>query len=97
MVFSLRKRRAPSPSAFASLGWNALAVMAARTARGLTGRLSAAEARRMVAEKQAAAVKASFAFVKHAARGDLKRGAAASFDVYDRAVGANRKRMKRKS
>jgi len=36
----------------------------------------------MVVEKQAAAVKACFAFTKHAPRGDLCAASAASFNIF---------------
>jgi hypothetical protein len=61
------------------------------------GTLSASEAGRMIAEKQAAAVKAGFAFMKHALRGDISAASAASFNVYKKAVASNRRRLRGRS
>ena len=50
------------------LGSGASDVIAMRMAQGMTGTLSAAEAHRMIAEKQAAVAQACFAFTKRAER-----------------------------
>jgi hypothetical protein len=72
-------------------------VIAARTTQGIKGTLSAAEAHRMVAEKQAAAIKAYFAFTKHALRGEMSSGQAASFNVFRKVVSSNRRRLRRRT
>jgi hypothetical protein len=68
-------------------------VVAARMARAMTGKLSAAEARLMVAEKQLAAVRAQFAYMDAVSKGDATSALGAYFDVYRRAVEANRRRL----
>ena len=65
--FKLRRRHYPE---FTNFGRDACEVIGARTAKGITGTLSAAEAHRMVAEKQAAAVRAYFAFVEAVMHGE---------------------------
>jgi hypothetical protein len=87
--------KSPGLNDFARLGSDASAVIASRIARGMTGTLTAAEAHRMVAEKQAAAVKASGAFAKHAFMGDLDSATAAYFGVFRKAVSANKRRLRR--
>jgi hypothetical protein len=81
---------------FMNLARDAGEVIATRTSQGVKGTLSAAEAYRMVAEKQAAAVKASFAFTKHALRGDMNSAHTASFNVFKNAVASNRRRLRRR-
>lgn len=81
---------------FATFARDAGEVIATRTTRGITGKLSAAEAHRMVAEKQAAAVKAGLAFTKHALRGHLGAASAAPFNVFKKAVASNRSRLRRR-
>ena len=68
-------------------------VIAARVTLAMTGKLSAAEARLMVAEKQLAAAQAQRAFVEAVAKGHIASAPSAYFDVYQRAVDANRKRL----
>jgi hypothetical protein len=87
--------KSPGLKDFARLGSDASVVIASRTARGMTGTLSAAEAHRMVAEKQTAAVKAYGAFAKHAFKGDLSSATAAYFGVFRKAVSANKRRLRR--
>jgi hypothetical protein len=82
---------------FTRLAHEAGEVIAARTTKAISGTLSAAEARRMVAEKQAAAMKAHFAFAKHAVRGEISSAAAASFIVFRKAVSSNRRRLRRRT
>src|SRR5258707_13721438 len=69
------------------------AVMLARISRGMNGTLSAAEARRMVVEKQSAAVHAQLACVRALLDGAPASASRAVFDIYHRAVQANRKRL----
>jgi hypothetical protein len=90
------RRRQPQFMDFAKLGKDAFEVIAARTARGMTGRLSPAETQRMIAEKPAAAAKASFNFMTHALRGDIGSASASSFGVFRKAVSANRRRLRRR-
>lgn len=89
-------RKPPHLGDIAQLARDAGEVIATRTMRGVTGKLSASEARRMVAEKQVAALKATFAFTKHALRGKMGSAAAASFDVFKTAVSSNRRRLRRR-
>jgi hypothetical protein len=87
-----RLRRKPS----ADIGRFNIAVhdvIAARMERAMTGKLSAAEARLMVAEKQLAAVRAQFAFMDAVSKGSAGSALGAYFDVYQRAVEANRRRL----
>jgi hypothetical protein len=68
-------------------------VIAARTLLAMAGKLSPAEARRMVAEKRLALFRAQLACTDAILNG---RGASAArdyFDVYGRAVDSNRKRL----
>jgi hypothetical protein len=71
-------------------------VVAARMARAMKGKLSAAEVRLMVAEKQLAGVRAQFAYMDAVSKGDGASAVGAYFDVYQRAVEANRKRLGRR-
>lgn len=82
---------------FTKLARDASEVIAARTTRGLTGTLSATEAHRMVAEKQAAVMKACFTFTTHALRGRIGSAPAASFNVFKKAVASNRRRLRGRS
>jgi hypothetical protein len=95
LKFLKRKRARPSrdPKKFAH---DAGAVMMTRIAQGLTGRLTAEEARRMVLEKQSAAMRAQFAYLQHLLTGDPRAANAAVYDIYDRTVRSNRKRLKRR-
>lgn len=87
-----RFRRKPSPDV-AKFGLAVHEVVAARMERAMTGKLSAAEARLMVAEKQLAAVRAQFVFMDAVSKGNGGSALGAYFDVYQRAVEANRKRL----
>jgi hypothetical protein len=89
-------RNHPQLKDFAKLGSDACEVIAARTAQGMTGTLSAAEAYRMIAEKQAAVVQAWFTFTKHALNGELNSASASSFEVFRKAVSKNRRRLRRR-
>jgi hypothetical protein len=68
-------------------------VIAVRTLRAMTGELSAAEARRMIEEKRAAAVRAHLAFTEAILNGEAASAFGAYFNVYQRAVESNRKRL----
>jgi len=86
----LRRRRNPNMWQF---GLAVHEVIAARTLLAMAGKLSPAEARRMVAEKRLALFRAQFACTDAILNG---RGASAArdyFDVYRRAVDSNRKRL----
>jgi hypothetical protein len=76
-------------------GLDAREVMLSRISRGITGRLTAEEARRMVLEKQAAAVRAHCAYMHWLFNGNAGAANHAVFDIYNRAVHSNRKRLSR--
>jgi hypothetical protein len=69
--------------------------MLARTALGMTGDLSGAEARRMVLEKQLAAVRGQLAYTRALLRGDPASAGGEVFDIYRSAVQSNRKRLRK--
>jgi len=87
----LRRKSAPNLLRF---GLSVHEVIAVRMSRALTGELSAAEARRMVVEKQFAAILAHLAYTESILKGKVALGLGAYFDVYQRAVESNRKRLK---
>jgi hypothetical protein len=89
-VLRLRKRSPPAVGEFGSAVGD---VIAARMARAMSGKLSAAEARLMVAEKQLAALRAQSAYMDAMTTGHPASAWHAYFDVYHRAVDANRKRL----
>jgi hypothetical protein len=68
-------------------------VIAARMRRAMTGKLSATEARRMVMEKQLAAMQAHLAYTEYILNGEAASAPGAYFDVYHRAVQSNRRRL----
>jgi hypothetical protein len=68
-------------------------VIVARTLLAVSGKLSAAEAHRMVGEKRLAAVRAQLACTEAILHGGAASAAHAYFDVYQRAVDSNRKRL----
>ncbi len=68
-------------------------VMSTRLTRAMNGKLDAAEACRMIGEKQLAAVQAQVAFAQAIMSGKAATAASAYFDVYRRAVKRNRKRL----
>lgn len=89
----LRRLRRKSPPDLWQFGRAVNEVVAARTLLAMSGKLSAAEARRMIEEKRLAASRAQFACTEAILKG---RGASAPnvcFDVYKRAVESNRKRL----
>src|ERR1700747_2555365 len=68
----LRKKASPDPLRF---GGGVCEVMRARISRGMTGRLSAEEARRMILEKHAAGARAQFAYLEWLFKGNPAAGA----------------------
>jgi hypothetical protein len=90
-----RFRRSAAPDLW-QLGVDAREVMLARISRGLTGRLSAAETRRMVLEKQSAGIRAHYAYMQWLFSGQPAAANQAVFDIYHRAVRSNRKRLSRR-
>jgi hypothetical protein len=91
-ALALRHRR-KSPAAVREFSFAIREVVAARVVRAMTGKLSAAEARLMIAEKQLAALRAHTAYMDAIATGHAASAWRAYFDVYQRAVNANRKRL----
>lgn len=85
--------RGKSPAAVGEFSSAVREVIAARVVRAMTGKLSAAEARLMIAEKQLAALRAHTAYIDAIATGHAASAWRAYFDVYQRAVDANRKRL----
>jgi hypothetical protein len=88
----LRSKPSSDPDLW-QFGLDVRAVMAARISRAMTGKLSAAEARRMVLEKQSAAVRAHLAYTRALLDGAPAAASRAFFDIYHRAVQSNRKRL----
>jgi hypothetical protein len=86
----LRRRRNPNMWQF---GLAVHEVIAARTLLAMAGKLSPAEARRMVAEKRLALFRAQFACTDAILNGRSASAARDYFDVYRRAVDSNRKRL----
>jgi hypothetical protein len=102
LVRRLRRRAPADPSWHDSwqfdswqFGRDVRNVMSARIARAMAGDLSAAEARRMVLEKQSAAIRAQHAYARALLNGDLASAHRDVWDIYQRAVRANRKRLRR--
>jgi hypothetical protein len=89
----LKKKTPPDLWQFAL---DARDVMVTRISRGLTGRLSADEARRMVVEKQTAATRAHLAYMQWLFDGNVAAANDAVFNIYHRAVQSNRKRLGRR-
>ncbi len=92
LIGLLKRRKKAQPDVFA-LCLAAREVIAARLLLAATGRLTAAEARRMIEEKRAAAVRAQFACTEAILRGDAAAAPQAYFDVYRSAVDSNRRRL----
>jgi hypothetical protein len=96
MIFKfLRRLRKKATPDLWQFGLDVREVMLARISRGIGGRLTAEEARRMVLEKQAAGVRAHLAYLEGLSKGNPKAANRAVFDIYNRAVLANRKRLGR--
>ena len=85
-----RRRRSPDLWQF---GLAAGGVIGARTLLAISGKLTAAEARRMVEEKRSALARAQLAYTKAMVSGRTASAARDYFDVYRRAVKSNRKRL----
>ncbi len=92
----LRRLRRKSPPDLWQFGLAVREVMALRLWRATTGELSAAEARRMVMEKQSAAVQAHLAYTNCILNGEVASALGAYFDVYHRAVQSNRTRLRKR-
>ena len=92
-LFELFRRRPNPPPDLWQFGLAVREVIAARTLLAATGKLSAAEARRMVQEKRAALFRAQLACSDAIIKGRGASAASDYFDVYRRAVEANRKRL----
>jgi hypothetical protein len=96
MLSKLIRRLRPKPPADPDLrqfGRDVSEVMRTRISRAMAGTLSAAEAHRMVAEKQSAAVRAQLAYMRAHLDGAPAEANRAAFDIYNRAVQSNRKRL----
>ena len=89
----LRQRRKPPPNLW-QFGLDVRDVIAARSLLAMAGKLSAAEARRMVEEKRWALVRAHIACTHAIIKGRSASAARDYFDVYKRAVESNRKRLR---
>ena len=89
----LGRLRRKSPSNLWQFGVAVNEVIAARVVRAMTGELSAAEARRMIEEKRWAAVRAQLAYTEAILNSETASALGAYFDVYQRAVESNRKRL----
>jgi hypothetical protein len=89
----LRQRRKPLPNLWL-FGFAVHDVIAARTLLAMAGKLSAAEARRMVEEKRLAVFRAQFACTEAILKGRGASAASDYFDVYKRAVESNRRRLR---
>ena len=89
-----RKNSAPNLWQF---GLNARDVILERSRRAVRGQLTAGEARRMIMEKQTAAIQAQLAYIQALFHGDPALASRRFFDVYHRAVQSNRKRLRKRS
>jgi hypothetical protein len=94
LVEFLRRLRRKSPPSLWQFALAVREVIVARVSRAITGELSAAEARHMVMEKQLAAILAHLAYTKSILDGEASSALGAYFDVYQRAVESNRKRLR---
>jgi len=92
----IQRRGRKSPPDLWQFGLDVREVMLARISRAITGRLSAAEARRMVLEKQSASIRAQFAYMQALADGAPASAGRGFFDIYRQAVQSNRKRLRRR-
>jgi hypothetical protein len=92
-VFLRRLGGRPSPN-FWQFSLAVREVIAARVLRAMTGELSGAKARRMVEEKQWAVVRAQLAYTEALLNGEAASALGAYFDVYQRVVESNRKRLR---
>ena len=87
------RRKPPADPDLWQFGRDVNEVMWTRIARAMAGTLSAAEAHRMVAEKQSAAVRARLAYMQALLDGAPAAANRAAFDIYHQAVQSNRKRL----
>jgi hypothetical protein len=90
-----RLRRKPAADLL-QFGLDAREVMLARIARGMIGKLTSAEARKMVLEKQSAGVRALLAYAQVLLNRDLAAANRAFSDVYNREVQSNRRRLRKR-
>jgi hypothetical protein len=93
LVEFLRRLHRKSPPNLWHFGFAVREVIATRMWRAMAGKLSAAEARRMVMEKQLAAMQAHLAYTESILNGEAASALGAYFDVYHRAVQSNRRRL----
>jgi len=93
MLQRWRKNSAPNLWQF---GLNVRDVVLERSTRAMSGQLTAAETRRMILEKQAAAIHAQLECTQAILRGDPALASRRFFDVYHRAVRSNRKRLRKR-
>ena len=92
-LFELLRLRRKSPPNLWQFGLAVHEVIAARTSLVMTGKLSAAEAHRMVEEKRLAVARAHMACTEAILNGKGALAPSVYFDVYKRAVESNRKRL----
>jgi hypothetical protein len=76
-------------------GRDAREVMSTRIWLAMTGKLKAVEASRMVLEKQVAVLCAQLACARSLLSGKPAAASRECFDIYQRAVHSNRKRLRR--
>jgi len=93
---SLRLRRKSPPDLW-QFGLAVHDVIAARTLLAVSGKLSAAEAHRMIDEKRLAGFRAHLACTGAMLNGRGASAANAYFDVYKRAVESNRNRLRKRA
>jgi hypothetical protein len=101
MIFKLRTKalfeflrlRRKSPPNVWQFGLAVQEVIVARASLAMTGKLSAAEAHRMVEEKRLAVVRAYMEYTGAILNGQGASAPRVYFDVYRRAVESNRKRL----
>jgi hypothetical protein len=89
----IKRLRRKSPPDLRQFGLDAAEVMRTRISCAIAGDLSAAEARRMVLEKLSAGMRAQFACTQALLKGNPAAAGRACFDIYQRAVQSNRKRL----
>jgi hypothetical protein len=87
------RRHHRAPADVFQFGRDVHNVMSTRLTRAMTGELDAAEACRMVGEKQLAAVQSQVAYAQAIMGGKAATAVGAYFDVYRCAVKRNRKRL----
>jgi hypothetical protein len=91
----VRRQRRKSHLDLWQFGLDVREVMWARTSQAITGELSEAEARRMVLEKQSAAISAQLAYTQAVLNGDPASGSREAFNIYRSAVQSNRNRLRK--